>query len=88
MSCKAFHLILQLTTYPKKTGPKKLRSKENLGSKSVLVKDYVWSKQTWKKLIFVRKPILGVEKYPQIHIVPKHIEVLRFASFAIILDIF
>ena len=43
--------------------------------------------QTWKKLIFVRKPIFGVEKYPQIHIVPKYIKLPRIAIFSIISDI-
>ena len=28
--------------------------------------------QTWKKLFFVRRPIFGVEKCPQIQIDPKH----------------
>ena len=39
------------------------------------------SHQTWKKLIFVRKPIFGVEKCPQIHIVPKHIKVSKVELF-------
>ena len=43
--------------------------------------------QTWKKLIFVRKPIFGVEKCPQIQIVPKHIKVPDIAIFSIISDI-
>ena len=30
--------------------------------------------QTWKKLIFVRKPIFQVKKCPQIHIFPNHIK--------------
>ena len=37
--------------------------------------------QTWKKLIFVRKPIFGVEKCLQIHIVPKHIKEPKIPIF-------
>ena len=33
-----------------------------------------YSHQTWKKLIFVRKPIFQIEKCPQIHIFPNHIK--------------
>ena len=44
--------------------------------------------QTWKKFIFVRKPIFGVEKCPQIQIVPRHIKVPKIEIFSIISDIF
>ena len=37
-------------------------------------------------MIFVRKPIFGVEKRPQIHIVPKHIKVSNIAFFPLISD--
>ena len=45
-------------------------------------------RQTWKKLIFARKPIFGVEKCPQIQIDPKHLKVSKTAIFSIISDIF
>ena len=38
-------------------------------------------KQTWKKLIFVCKPIFGVGKCPPIHIILKHIKVPEIAFF-------
>ena len=37
--------------------------------------------QTWKKLIFVRNPIFGIEKCPQIQIVPKHMKVPKISNF-------
>ena len=37
--------------------------------------------QTYKKMIFVRKPIFRVEECPQIHIVPKDIKVNKIALF-------
>ena len=38
-----------------------------------------WHKiQTWEKLIFVRKPVFGVEKFPQIY---KHIKVPKIVIF-------
>ena len=37
--------------------------------------------QTWKKLIFVCKPIIGFEKCLQIQIVLKHIKLLKMAIF-------
>ena len=44
--------------------------------------------QTWNTLIFVRKPIFGVEKCPQIQIGPKHIKVSEIIILSIISDIF
>ena len=44
--------------------------------------------QTWKKLIFVHKPIFVVEKCPQIHMIHKHIKVLKMTILSIISDIF
>ena len=39
--------------------------------------------QTWKKLIFVRKPIFGIEKRPQIHSDSMHMKVRKIAIFPI-----
>ena len=50
-------------------------------------KDYPPITQTWEKLIFVRKQILGVEKCPQIHIVPNYIKEPEIAIFSIISNI-
>ena len=38
--------------------------------------------QTWKKFIFVRKPIFRAEKCLLIHIVPMHIKVPEIAIFS------
>ena len=40
-----------------------------------------------EKSFFVRKPIFGVEKCPQIQINPKHIKVPKIAFFSMISDI-
>ena len=54
----------------------------------VIERFFSFKGQTWKKLIFVRKPIFGVEKCPQIHIVPKHIKVPKIPIFSMISVIF
>ena len=39
-------------------------------------------RQTWKKFIFVCKPIIAIEKCLQIHIVSKHVKVHKIAIFS------